>query len=97
MKVSSLESLARRFVQVLQWMDEECLTGLCDYAQLVGLKGRDEAGLTFGVTKHLIEDGVLVEQKEHLYPQDGSGKRPRCDRVLLMPDGSRIWLEVKDL
>ena len=83
--------------QGLRQMDEACPTGLNDFAQLVGLKGKDEPGLTFGITQQLIRAGYAVDQCERHYPgQEGKkGARRTCDRFIRLADGSRVWLELK--
>ncbi|MFH1999833.1 MAG: hypothetical protein ABIK28_09140 [Planctomycetota bacterium] len=88
-----IEAVATAAFRALREMDAQCPTGLCNYVSVSpysGKKRKDEPAMTWGVTKALAENW-RVEQSEHDYPE-GDGK---CDRVLELSDGSRLWLEIK--
>jgi len=78
----------------LREMDRECPTGLCDYVSCspyAGKKGKDEAAITWGVTRHL-QESFSIEQAEHGYTRT----KRRCDRVVELSDSSKVWLEFKN-
>ena len=79
--------------EVERGMDARCPLGLCNYVSCspyAGKRRKDEAAITWGLTEAL-RGGWRVEQWEHAYP-DGRG---RCDRVVGLADGTRLWLEIK--
>src|SRR5688572_25351266 len=85
-----IEAVAAAAFQALREMDAECPTGLCNYVSVsphAGKKRKDEPAMTWGVTNALGKRW-RVEQCEHDYPQGGG----KCDRVLELSDGSRLWL-----
>lgn len=88
-----IEAIAAATFQALREMDAECSTGLCNFVSVsphAGKRGKDESALTWGVTKALAKKWP-VEQREHNYPHGGG----KCDRVVELSDGSRVWLEIK--
>jgi hypothetical protein len=88
-----VEAIAHAVFRALREMDAECPTGLCNYVSCspyAGQKRKDEPAMTWRVTEALRKRWH-VEQCEHDYPQGGG----RCDRVVELPDGSRLWLEIK--
>lgn len=88
-----IEAIPTAMVLGLREMDNHCSTGLCDYVSAspyAGKRRKDEAAITWGVTKAL-QRTWRVDQCEHDYPNGGG----RCDRVIEMVDGSRLWLEIK--
>jgi hypothetical protein len=88
-----IEAVAAAAFRVLRQMDAQCATGLCNYVSVspyVGKKFKDERAITWGVTNALAEEWD-IEQCEHNYPQHNG----KCDRVLELSDGSRVWLEIK--
>lgn len=90
---SEIEAIGQAVFRALREMDASCARGLCAFVScspFAGQKRKDEAAITWGVTKSLQSDWS-VEQCEHQYPEGGG----RCDRVLDLSDGSRLWLEVK--
>ncbi len=88
-----IEAVAADAFRALREMDSQCPTGLCNYVSVspyVGKTRKDESAITWGVTKMLGEKWD-IEQCEHNYPHGGG----KCDRVLDLPDDSRLWLELK--
>src|SRR5262245_44393199 len=74
-------------------MDDQCPTGLSNFvacSPFAGRKHKEESAITWGITKALNSTWE-VGQCEHRYPQS----RRRCDRVIKLRDGSRLWLEIK--
>jgi hypothetical protein len=74
-------------------MDRESPCGLCDYVSHSPFKGKlrkNEAALAWGVTEQLRKK-YEVEQAEHSY----TSSRKRCDRVVALPRGGTVWLEMK--
>lgn len=88
-----IEAVAAAAFQALREMDAECPTGLCNYVSVsphAGKKRKDEPATTWGVTRALAKRW-RIEQCEHDYPHGGG----KCDRIVELPDGSRVWLEIK--
>jgi hypothetical protein len=91
---NEIEAVAAAAFRALREMDSQCPTGLCNYVSVspyAGKKHKDEAAMTWGITKALAEKWH-IEQCEHKYPH---GSRKKCDRVVELSDGSRLWLEIK--
>jgi hypothetical protein len=90
---NEIQDVADAAFQALRDMDAACPTGLCNYVSVspyAGKTRKDEPAMTWGVTAALAKRWQ-VQQCEHDYPQGGG----RCDRVVELSDGSRLWLEVK--
>jgi hypothetical protein len=85
--------IAHAMFEALRDMDKCCSTGLCNFVSrspFAGLRRKDEAAMTWGLTERLQEKWK-VQQREHSYPSGGG----ECDRVIELHDGGRIWLELK--
>jgi hypothetical protein len=90
---SEIKGVAAAVFRAVRDMDAACPTGLCNYVSVsphAGKNRKDEPAITWGVTNALAKRW-RVEQCEHAYPQGGG----RCDRVVELSDGSRLWLEIK--
>ena len=90
-----IETVASAAFRALREMDAQCPTGLCDYVSVspyAGKQRKNEHAMTWGLTKALAEKWH-IEQCEHDYPKGGG----KCDRVLELTDGSRLWLEIKHI
>src|SRR4051794_34813288 len=92
-ETQEIEGIAAAAFRAVREMDAACPTGLCNYVSVspfAGKKRLDEPAITWGVTNALAKNW-RVEQCEHPYPQ-GNG---RCDRVVELSAGTRLWLEIK--
>jgi hypothetical protein len=90
---NEIEEVGKAVFEILRKMDSDCPKGLCDFVSqspYAGRKKKDEAAITWGITKGL-QNGWQVEQQEFDYP----GDKRRCDRVVQLKNGSRLWLEIK--
>jgi hypothetical protein len=91
--VREIEEVAQQTFRGLREMDVQSATGLCDYvacSPYAGKTRKDEAAITWGITE-VLRKRWHIEQCEHAYPVGGG----RCDRIVQLSDGSRLWLEIK--
>jgi hypothetical protein len=88
-----VELIAHVAFRALRDMDAQCPTGLSNFVScspFAGKNRKDEAAITWALTNALGKRWH-VEQCEGRYPEGGG----RCDRVVELSDGFRLWLEVK--
>lgn len=88
-----IEAVAAAAFAALRAMDAACPTGLSNYVSMspyAGMKRKDEAAIVWGLTNALALKWN-VPPCERRYPQS----RARCDRVVELSEGSRLWLEIK--
>lgn len=93
-EIREIEAVVYATLSGLHEMDLKCDTGgLCNYVScspFTGMKRKDEAAITWGVTE-ILQRNWEIDQCGHDYPQGGD----QCDRVLELSDGSLLWLEIK--
>lgn len=92
---TDITDLPTAMFRALRAMDDECPEGLCNYVSMGpwrGKQGKEEASMTWGLTRALNQTGLWrVPDREQAYPGGGG----RCDRVVQLADASWLWLEIK--
>ena len=94
MNHTEIKEVARTALDGLKEMDVHCADGLCNYVSCspyAGQKQKEEKAIHWGITK-ILQRKWNTEQNEFPYPRQ---RRKKCDRQLVLSDGSTVWLEVK--